>query len=95
MNTNVKSDTATLLALASKLDQRTNLFLQAVSLLQEHQALNRRLIQQVLVLQTEVDHYATRSNPIPDGPNVQDKTWKTSGQDHGNANSPGSAGNPA
>ena len=91
MSTNVKSETSTLLALASKLNQRTNLFVQAVSLLQEHQALSQRLVQHMLVLQAEVDLYATRPNSKPDGPEVQDKTWKTSDQDHGDANSPGTA----
>ena len=91
MNTNVKTETSTLLALASKLSQRTNLFVQAVSLLQEHQALSQRLVQHMLILQAEVDLYATRPNPKPDGPGVQDKTWKTSDQDHSDANSPSTA----
>ena len=89
MSTNIKSETSTLLALASKLNQRTNLFVQAVSLLQEHQSLSQRLVQNMLVLQAEVDLYATRPNPKPDGPGVQDKTWKTPDQDHGDADSPG------
>ena len=91
MSTNVKAETATLLALASKLSQRTNLFVQAVSLLQEHQALSQRLVQHMLVLQAEADLYATRISPTPDGPGIQDKTRKTSDQDHGYTNSPGTA----
>jgi hypothetical protein len=93
MNAQIKQDTASLMALASKLDTRTNLFLQAVSLIHEHQAMNRRLMQQVLLLQSEVDNYATRSNPKPDGSRIQEGPREATGQDHSDPVGPGTAGN--